>query len=109
MPDRLKYILYGIGLAIGALLGAWFLTIVFERAWGAIALILLAMLVVILGQRMIIGGIPLEPVPAKKSERSSRPDLWTETAHLPGIDHRYGWMALPSTMMFAGVVASLLV
>ncbi len=109
MPNRPKYILYGIGLAIGALAGAWFLNTVFERTWGAIALILLAMLIVILGRRMIIGGIPLEPVPPKTSAKSPRPDLWEETSHLPGMDHRYGWMALPSVVMFCAVVVSLLV
>jgi hypothetical protein len=109
VPDRTKYVLYGIGMGIGALAGAWFLNFVFERTWGVIALILLAMLIVILGRRMIIGGIPLEPVPPKPSEKSSRPDLWTETANLPGVDHRYGWMALPSAVMFCGVVVSLLI
>jgi hypothetical protein len=109
MPDRLKYLIYGTGMAIGALLGAWFLNLVFERAWGAIALILLAMLVVILIRRMIIGGIPMEPVPPKKSEHSARPDLWEETSLLPGVDHRYGWMALPSAVTFCGVVVMLLV
>ena len=108
MPDRPKYVLFGIAMAIGALLSAWFLNVVFERAWGAIALIVLAMLIVILVRRMVIGGIPLEPVPPKKTEHSSRPDLWTETAHLPGVDHRYGWMALPSAVAFCGVAVSLL-
>ena len=109
MLDRSRFILYGTGMAIGALAGAWFLNTVFERTWGAIALILLAMLIVILGRRMIIGGVPLEPVPPKKTKNSPRPDLWEETAHLPGMDHRYGWMALPPAIMFCGVVVSLLV
>lgn len=109
MPDRLKHTLYGIGMTLGSLTGAVFLNMVFERTWQAIALILLAMLVVILIRRMIVGGIPMEPVPPKKSEHSSRPDLWQETAHLPGIDQRYGWMALPPAVTFWGVVVTLLV
>lgn len=109
MPDRLKHTLYGIGMTLGALAGAVFLNMVFERTWQAIALILLAMLVVILIRRMVVGGIPMEPVPPKKTEHSSRPDLWQETAYLPGIDHRYGWMALPPAVAFWGVVVTLLV
>lgn len=109
MLTRSRYVLYGIGLAAGAIVGAWFLNVVFDRTWGAIALILLAMLVVILGRRMIIGGIPLEPVPPKKTVKSPRPDLREETAHLPGMDYRYGWMALPAAIVFCGVVVSLLV
>jgi uncharacterized membrane protein YfcA len=109
MPERPKYILYGIGMSIGALLGAWFLNSVFERSWGAIAMILLAMLIVILVQRMIIGAIPKEPVPPKQPESGSRrPDLWTETAHLPGVDHRYGWMAIPPVAAFVLVLISLI-
>ncbi len=109
MPDRFTHLIFGIGMTAGALLGAWFLNLVFERTWQAIALILLAMLFVILLRRMIIGGIPLEPVPPKKTEHSTRPDLWQETAHLPGIDHRYGWMALPPAVTFWGVVVSILI
>jgi hypothetical protein len=108
MTGYLKYIVYGTGMAISALLGAWFLNSVFERAWGAIALILLAMLIVILVQRMITGGIPKEPVPPKKPENGpKRPDLWTETAHLPGVDQRYGWMALPPATAFVVVLIRL--
>jgi hypothetical protein len=109
MFNRPLCLLYGAGMAVGALAVAWFLNAVFERTWGAIALILLAMLMTILIRRMVIGGIPMEPVPPKKSEHSNRPNLWEETAHLPGVDHRYGWMALPSALAFVGVVVSLLV
>jgi uncharacterized membrane protein YfcA len=109
MVFRLLHMIYGIGMTIGALVGALFLNIVFERTWQGIAMILLAMLMVILIRRMIIGGIPLEPVPPKKTEHSSRPDLWQETAHLPGVDHRYGWMALPPALAFCTVVVTLLI
>jgi uncharacterized membrane protein YfcA len=110
MPERPKYILYGTGMSIGALLGAWFLNSVFERAWEAIAMILLAMLIVILVQRMIDGAIPKESVPPKRPESgSTRPDLWSETAHLPGVDQRYGWMAIPPASAFVLVLISLLV
>jgi hypothetical protein len=110
MPGYLKYIMYGTGMAVLALLGAWFLNSVFERSWGAIAMILLAMLVVILLQRMVSGGIPKDPVPPKKPEDGPRrPDLWKETAHLPGVDPRYGWIALPPALSFLGVLFSLLI
>jgi hypothetical protein len=109
MPAQLKYLVYGTGMAAGALLGAWLLNAVFEQSWEAIALILLAMLIVTLGRRMIIGAIPLAPLPRKEPDHGPRrPDLWAETAHLPGVDYRYGWMALPAVFALAGVILSLL-
>jgi hypothetical protein len=96
-------------MAVFALFGAWFLNSVFERSWGAIAMILLAMLVVILLQRMVSGGIPKDPVPPKKPEDGPRrPDLWKETAHLPGLSPRYGWMAIPPATAFAIVLTTLI-
>ena len=93
-----RNIAIGIGLTIIALLLAWFLNWVFERSLPAIALILLAMLVVLLLQRMIWGAIPNpdNPTPQPQRDDPAQPgDVQRETAELPGVDRRYGIMAIP--------------
>lgn len=102
MPGTPLYILYGTGMTIGTLLGAWFLNSVFERNWEAIALILLAMLIVILVQRMIMGAIPTDSVPPEEPDQENKID------ELPGIAPRYGWMALPPGIAFVVVLIALI-
>jgi hypothetical protein len=115
MPNCSKYILHGTGMAAGALLSAWFLNAVFERTWGAIALILLAMLTVMLIRRMVEGGIPESTVPVDRREESSDktpeqpPRIHEEAKHLSGVDHRYGWMALPPAVTALVVLVSIFI
>jgi hypothetical protein len=98
---KIRYLVYGVGMTAAALALAWFLNWVFERYFPAIALILLAMLTVTLVRRMIEGGLP-EQVPADRRQSESAdvsdedlPPIHEETRHLPGVDERYAWMALP--------------
>lgn len=111
MTTHPRSLLYGAGMAAGALALAWLINLVFQRSWAAIALFLLAMLVVILLQRMVAGGIPAERE-SRHRTRSARgeagPSIRAETAHLSGADLCYGWMALPSLVAALVVVISLL-
>jgi MFS superfamily sulfate permease-like transporter len=112
-----RYLSYGTGMTAAALALAWFLNWVFERYFPAIALILLAMLIVTLVHRMIEGGIPEQPPPDERTARADQadsvpedaPSIHEETRHLPGVDARYGWMALPPLLTAIVVLVTIFI
>lgn len=112
MHSPLKHLFTGVGMTAGALALAWIINAVFQRSWSAIALILLAMLIGMLLQRMVAGGIPVDAAPATRRDETTSetsPTIRQETAGLPGVARRFGWMALPPALAFLGVMIAALV
>lgn len=112
MKSQLKHVLSGAGMAVAALILAWGINGVFQRSWLAIALVLLAMLIAMLLQRLVTGAVPGEsthPALPDIATGEERPSIREEAARLPGVDRRYVWMILPPVLAFIGVVLVMIV